>query len=346
MSLPGFAPVPIDTEVVTVLLPVFEDWESSRLLLEWLAKVLAQDSSSTAGGADRCRFRIVFVDDGSASACPPDLGQGLPPVVEEVGVLRLLRNLGHQRAIAIGLAWVAQHASTTAVIVMDADGEDKADDIPRLLHAARDDGWRHVIFAERSRRTEGLFFRAGYLAFRILHRLLTGSGIRYGNFSIIPHELLKRITVTSEIWNHYAAAVSRSRIPLKTLPTNRGRRLAGRSKMNLPSLVAHGLSALAVHADLIATRLLMMTSLVSALAILLILVAPLQHLLTHVPLPTWAGEISAFAVILLSQSLIMSVVVASVVLTSRSGASFIPRRDHPWFIDSYTSLQRPPLPNR
>ena len=46
-------------------------------------------------------------------------------------VLRLRRNVGHQRAIALGLTYLQVEAGCEAVIVMDADGEDRPADVPR-----------------------------------------------------------------------------------------------------------------------------------------------------------------------------------------------------------------------
>ena len=42
----------------------------------------------------------------------------------------------------------------------------------------------------------------------------------------------RRLVVVSELWNHYAAAVLRSRIPYAIIPTDRGTRIAGKPTMN------------------------------------------------------------------------------------------------------------------
>src|SRR5215213_378034 len=99
---------------VTVLIPVFNDWESLRVLLGQLDEALDRPGLST---------QIVVLDDASTIPCPPDLLGGRPGLRERVFTLAMRRNLGHQRAIAIGLAYVHDHVPCDAVVVMDGDGE-------------------------------------------------------------------------------------------------------------------------------------------------------------------------------------------------------------------------------
>jgi glycosyltransferase involved in cell wall biosynthesis len=139
--------------------------------------------------------RVLVVDD--ASTRSPETTLAELKHVEDVSILPLRRNLGHQRAIAIGLAYVEQHIACDAVLVMDmdGDGEDAPADVPRLIEAAR--AGNEVVFAERMRRAEGALFRALYLCCRGAHRLLTGRGVRVGNFSIVPRAALHRLVAVS-----------------------------------------------------------------------------------------------------------------------------------------------------
>jgi 2-polyprenyl-3-methyl-5-hydroxy-6-metoxy-1,4-benzoquinol methylase len=82
--------------------------------------------------------------------------------------------------------------------------------------------------------------------------MLTGISVRVGNFSILPRSYLSTLIVLSELWNHYAAAVFRSRLKFEMIPIPRGRRIAGASRMNFVSLVTHGLSAASVFSDIVA----------------------------------------------------------------------------------------------
>ena len=99
-------------------------------------------------------------------------------------------------------------------------------------------------------------FRFFYHIYRVLHRALTGVSVRVGNFSILPATFLTTLVAMSELWNHYAAAVFRSKLPFTMIPVPRGTRIAGRSRMNFTALVSHGLSAISVFGDIVGVRLL------------------------------------------------------------------------------------------
>jgi polyisoprenyl-phosphate glycosyltransferase len=128
--------------------------------------------------------------------------------------------------------------------------------VPRLVAQLQRDKATAIVFAERRRRSEGLLFTILYHTYRLMHKVLTGVSVRVGNFSAVPRHLLSSIVAVSELWNHYAAAVVKARLPYTTIPTRRGTRLHGRSSMRFVSLVTHGLSAMSVFGDAIGVRLL------------------------------------------------------------------------------------------
>src|ERR1700756_124765 len=179
---------------VAVLMPLRDDWVSAIQLIHLL------DQTVSSG---LCALHILLVDDGSIQEAQPASFQHEYSAVRSVQVLRLRRNLGHQRAIAIGLVFVANTIACDAVLVMDSDGEDTPDGVVQLLRAFNGTS---AIFAERSRRTESTVFRLFYIAYKLLHRALTGVSVKVGNFSILPARYLHNLVVMSELWNHYAAA--------------------------------------------------------------------------------------------------------------------------------------------
>ena len=202
---------------------------------------------------------LLVVDDGSVLAGGPGVVP-IDPRFAWVRVLRLRRNLGHQRAIAVGLCHIEEHIPCEGVVVMDGDGEDRPEDVSRLVAAMGAERNTRIVFGERQRRVERLTFRIFYLLYRLLHWVLTGRGVRVGNFSAIPRVQLESLVVVSELWVHYAAAVLRSRQPWSAIPVTRDRRLDGRSRMNFVALVVHGLSAISVYTDLVFTRIVCATS--------------------------------------------------------------------------------------
>jgi glycosyltransferase involved in cell wall biosynthesis len=306
---------------IMVVIPVYNDWDSAALLLGRLDRVLAE--RGLAAG-------VLLVDDGSQEEDPERL-VGPFGSLTWVEVLRLSRNLGHQRAIAIGLTFVHGERPCDTVVVMDGDGEDRPEDVPQLLEALVANGDRKVVFAQRVRRSEGLVFRVFYQVFRLVHRVLTGIAVRVGNFSAVPYASLATFVVVSEAWNHYAAAVFKARIPYTMIPIARGTRLAGRSTMNFVSLVTHGLSAISVFGDVVGVRLLIATMLGCALAATELMVVVAARVL-DLNVPVWAAVWGAAGLVAAVQLGTAAFVCTFVVLSSRNNLSFLPVRDYKFFV--------------
>lgn len=310
---------------VVVLMPVYEDWDVVGELLPRLGAELAAAGHSAT---------LVIVDDGSYQR-PTRLR--LPLAGFSSGtIVRLRRNLGHQRAICVGLAWIHAHLPGSTTAVMDADGEDDPRDVPRLLASFAAAGGDEVVFAARRRRSESLAFRIGYFAYRMLHRVLVGLPVRVGNFSVLPWSGLRRLVVAEELWNHYAAAVVRGRLPRHEVPTHRARRLAGSSTMRFIPLVMHGLSAIAVFADIVSVRLLVAGAIAAPVA-LAGAIASLESLATRTSAAALSGLFLSVAVF---QVVGFGGLLAVGALAGRRGGGFLPERDALAFVDSTESLTR------
>lgn len=311
------------TRSVVILLPVFNDWESLAALLPLLDQSLAASGRS----AD-----VLVIDDASTEEPASNGAPGPFRALRRVERLRLRRNLGHQRAIAVGLAYLEAHRDDDAVVVMDADGEDDPADVPRLLDRLDAEGGRAIIFAERTRRSESWTFQVFYHLYKWLHRLLTGQGVRVGNFSAIPRRRLESLVVVSELWNHYAAAAYRSRQPCRMIPTRRARRLRGRSSMNFVALVTHGLSAIAVYGDVVGVRLLVLSLVLGGLGFAGLVGSIVVRLTTSWAIPGWATFTGGLSLILLVQAILLAMNYSFVILSSRNAATFLPRRDYAVFL--------------
>lgn len=316
-----------------ILVPLFNDWAVAERMLAELDGVLAQHGLAA---------HVVRVDDGSTDPRPAAFLRRPRAALEVVEALFLRRNLGHQRAIAIGLAFVHAERACDTVVVMDGDGEDAPADVPRLLEKYREHGGERIVFAARTRRSESLTFRIGYRAFKIVHRILIGLPVKVGNFSVLPRRQLDRLVVISELWNHYAAAVIKARLPHETVDTSRGPRLGGRSSMNLVSMVVHGLSAMAVYGEIIGVRLLCTTLFLIALAAALSAVIFLVPPLTGRPIPTPAALAAAALLVILAQAVLMAFVFVFIVLGSRAGFTFLPIRDFRFFVGEVVAFTGEP----
>jgi hypothetical protein len=313
-----------------VLIPVYNDWDSATILLRDLDRQLALHGR---------RASVILVDDGSSEPVTDELRTLQKTALTDVAILSLRRNLGHQRAIAVGLSYIEAKVDCRAVIVMDGDGEDAPADVPRLLDAFESNGGDRIVFAARLRRSEGLTFRLFYALYRWLHFGLTGIRVRVGNFSVLPFSSVRRLVVMSDLWNHYTAAVHKAGLPYVTVGTKRMPRLAGRSKMNFVSLVIHGLSAMSVFGDRVGVRLLTAAGLLIGTTSVAIAAAVAVRLGTDMAIPGWATTTVGLLLVILFEMLIVSIAFVFIVLSSRENSGFLPTRDFLYYVDVFEVVQ-------
>jgi len=316
---------------VVTLMPLRDDWASAAELVRRLDQAISSYP---------CALDVLLVDDGSAQGCTSEDFQSDFAVVQTIRMLRLRRNLGHQRAIAIGLAHIEQTTVCDAVLVMDADGEDTPSGALELIRSFSDSGGTKAIFAERSRRVESILFRSFYRLYKSLHRILTGLSVRVGNFSILPSAYLSTIVTLPEMWNHYAAAVFRSRLPFTTIPIPRGYRIAGTSQMNFVALVTHGLSAISVFGDVVGVRLLIGSLVGSLLATVGIVVVVMIRFFTHQAIPGWATFATGILAIILVQFITIAAIFTFFMLSNRTNLGFVPIRDYNLFVAEVLDIYR------
>lgn len=293
---------------LVVVVPVFNDGACLGPLLQDLSQ------------ADiRAELEVLIVDDGSTTdiVVEPD---SVPRSAGAVSILRLGANVGHQRAIAIGLVEAVKRGSHDAVAVMDSDGEDRPADLAHLI-AALADAPESISVAQRRKRTEAAQFRAFYSLYRLLFFWLTGRRLDFGNFSLLPMSAAQRIVLMPELWNHYPAAIMRSRVAITRVPINRGQRYAGRSRMSFTALVNHGLAGISAFADTAFARLLVGATTLACVLGLVIATAFVLRLAIGVPIPGWAALGASVAAVALVQIIVGLIVVSFLTLSSRSSVS-------------------------
>ncbi|HEV7351210.1 glycosyltransferase [Telluribacter sp.] len=312
-------------EKYVIIIPQFNDWEALNLLIE----KLNEDVEATT----LANTSLLVVDDCSSR-------DRTEPFVKFNGtgiqVLRLFRNLGHQRAIAIGLSYVAREMDCDKVIVMDADGEDAPRDINHLVRKSLEQPGK-IIFARRTKRQENTLFRVFYIIYKSIFKLLTGKVITFGNFSLVPRRRLQNLVRVSEIWNNYPGGVIRSRIPYDDVPIERAKRLAGESKMNFVSLVLHGLSAISVLIDTTAVRILIFSLWMSGLVMAFIFIIIFLKVIGNAT-PGWASTLGTTLLIVMLQSFLISLFLVFMVLQYRTQQHFIPAIHYRDFIEGVETV--------
>ncbi|HEY3910090.1 MAG TPA: glycosyltransferase [Stellaceae bacterium] len=320
-------------KTIAIVTPVLDDWLSFAGLMTDVAQQYA--------GSDFA-FHVYAVDDGSVEPFDAaDIALPRGSCIGSVEIIRLAANLGHQRAIAIGLCAVAERGEADTVVVMDSDGQDRPLDIAALLAASRRQP-RHVVFAGRAKRSESGTFRVCYGLYRLLFYALTGEAINFGNFCAMPMAAVRRLVYMSELWNHLAASVMRSRLPYLSVPTVRGSRRAGRSQMNLIALIIHGLSAMSVYADKIFIRVLLAAGLIAGIAGFGIAVVAAIRIATDLAIPGWATATIGDLLIILLQTLVIVIAASLTVLAARSSRPIVPIVDCRCFVAEREGCQLGP----
>lgn len=309
---------------VSILIPVYDDWESLAHLL--------RDIHAQLGGAS-FTYDVTVIDDASPTHMPQLSNENRPANCVAIQLLRLRKNVGHQRAIAVGLVEMHSRADADFVIVMDGDGEDAPQHIPLLLEASLENDGSAIVFARRSKRLEGTGFRIGYELYCGLHRVLVGEVPRVGNFSVIPARFIPALVVDANLWNHYAATVLASRLPQKRVRIPRSKRYAGKSKLNFNALVVHGISALACYSERIGVRALAASSVLLALIFLAVLVVSGIRLFTPLAIPGWASTVTGFLLTFSLQVLTLALAFCLLILARRQDVGFVPLRDAAFYVE-------------
>ncbi len=302
---------------IIIVTPVYNDWISLNCLLRELDQVLGKLSQP---------LRVLVVDDGSTQTMDLHFEPNLSAHILSIEVVRLIRNVGHQRALCIGLVETQSYTDYEAIIVMDADGEDTPASIDKLIEAHR---LQHesIVVAVRGRRFESLAFKLFHRLYKLLFKGLVGKNINFGNYCLIPRFLLERLTFDSNLWNHLAATIVRAGLPLQYVPIDRGTRYDGQSKMSFQNLIMHGLSAISVFVDVIFLRLLILSSLLAVLSVLGIVTVVGILLFTKLAIPGWATNAVGILSIIIFQVVIFSSSAIFFILNQRSANVFIPSLD-------------------
>ena len=295
----------MERERIICVTPVFNDWESFEILIKEIN--LVQKKLNV-------EIKILAINDGSTEVFSPEI----LTKEFEIQIINLKINVGHQRAIGIGLQYVFnEETNYNYVVVMDSDGEDCPSQILELFKKAEDENSNKIIFAQRKKRTESIIFKTGYFFYKAIFKFLTGQTINFGNYSIIPKKLLSKVVHQSHLWNHYSGGIILAKIPYDKILLDRGKRYAGKSKMNVNSLVLHGLSSISVYFDLLSIRILKLSLYGIGICLLAVIYILYQKVFTGNAIPGWASSLILIISGIILQLFSVTLIVLLMQLSSR-----------------------------
>lgn len=166
-------------------------------------------------------------------------------------------NLGHQGALVYALRQMSAIIEDEDFIVtLDADGEDRPEDLPALLSPLLKERneFSLVSLAERTKRQESPVFKLCYLVFKSIFHLLTGSTVKNGNFAAYRGWTVKHLLFHPFFDYCYSSSLLALAPNRRNVPLPRGTRYFGKTKMTWTSLIAHGFRMMLPFSERIAVR--------------------------------------------------------------------------------------------
>ena len=219
---------------IKILIPIYNDWESALKLLENIDL-----HTSTLDD----EFSIIILNDASTEDRPEllaNLGN-----LKSVKIINMKENRGHARCNAAGLKYINEKEDFDYVIPMDGDGEDRPEELSLLVEKIKSYP-NMVITANRVKRSEGFLFKFCYLVHKYLTFIFTGQSIKYGNYTCLPMSVVSKMVNEPATWSSFSGSLAKTAKDRKSIPSERGLRIIGQSKMSFINLIKHSLSIIAV----------------------------------------------------------------------------------------------------
>ena len=225
-----------------ILTPLFNDWKSvSKLLNEIDSQIINWKTDVS----------VIIVNDASTEE-----RSGLElnyKKINSVKILNMKENRVHQRCIAAGLKYIYENEDFDRVIVMDADGEDRPEELNDFFIKVQENPSK-TITGNRFKRSEGFIFRFLYEIHKLLTLVFTGKLIKFGNFSCLPKDHVKQLIQAPYLWNSYSSSIVKTINDRTFIPSTRGFRYVLPSKMNLFALIFHSLAIISVFRNIVIVR--------------------------------------------------------------------------------------------
>ena len=140
-----------------ILIPLYNDWKSVSKLLNEIDLQIENW---------KVEVTVIIVNDASTEE-----KSGLDSNYNKIKLVKILNmkeNRIHQRCIAAGLKYIYEKEDFDRVIIMDADGEDRPEELNDFFKKSEENP-NMTITGNRFKRSEGIIFRVLYE----VHKALT-----------------------------------------------------------------------------------------------------------------------------------------------------------------------------
>ena len=227
---------------IKILIPVYNDWQSVFKLLEEINLIslnLKHEISviiiNDASDHDRKEEDMSFEN------------------LNSIKILNMKINQGHTRCIATGLKYIFEKEDFDYVIPMDGDGEDRPEEIKEFLNQIKNSNNKPIV-GVRIKRSENLIFKICYQIHKLITLIFTGKSIKFGNFTCLPKITVEKMVNEKATWNSFSGSLSKIEKDFLSIPSARGIRYFGPSKMSFSNLLKHSLSIISVFRSAVLIR--------------------------------------------------------------------------------------------
>ena len=219
---------------IKILIPVFNDWQSLSKLMNNIDNEIQNINHEIS---------IIIVDD--ASTFDRQLETENLSNINSIKILVMKENKGHARCIAVGLKYILEKEEFDYVIPMDGDGEDRPEEIKEFIKTIENNP-KQTVVGERVKRSEAFIFKFCYFFHKIITLVFTGHSIKFGNFTCLTKSTVEKLVNEKATWNSFSGALTKVEKNKISIPSIRGKRYFGPSKMSFSNLLKHSLSIISV----------------------------------------------------------------------------------------------------
>ena len=225
-----------------ILIPVYNDWQSVSKLLKNIDNEIENLTH---------KISIIIIDD--ASTFDRQLEIKNLSNINAIKILSMKENRGHARCIASGLKYIFEKEEFDYVIPMDGDGEDRPAEIKEFIRSIENVPDKSIV-GERVKRSEAFIFKFCYFFHKIITLVFTGHSIKFGNFTCLTKSTVEKMINEKATWNSFSGALTKIEKNRISIPSIRGERYFGPSKMSFSNLLKHSLSIISVFKKAVLLR--------------------------------------------------------------------------------------------
>ena len=227
---------------IKILIPVYNDWQSVSELIDNIDLSLANVEHEIS---------VLVINDAS-NHDRVDNDKTFENIIS-IKILNMKKNQGHARCIATGLKYIYEKEDFDYVIPMDGDGEDRPEEIKEFINQIEKSSGKPIV-GKRVKRSEGLFFKICYEFHKFFTLTFTGKSIKFGNFTCLPKTTVEKMVNEKATWNSFSGSLTKVEKDFIEIPSIRGDRYFGPSKMSFYNLIKHSLSIISVFRKIFLIR--------------------------------------------------------------------------------------------